>query len=91
MDNFIEKFFRNELYDEMHKGMVDFLSSPHIKEGKFAGNEILLNKQNLETVIVYKEYELNDGRYYYTQEAQIWHIPKLLDELAAYKKQLDRA
>jgi len=88
MEKFILSHFEHELYDEMYEAIVYFLSSPHIREGKFNGNEVLLNKLNLDTVIIYKEYELDNGQYKYTDDSQIWDISKLLNRLKKFKAQL---
>jgi hypothetical protein len=77
----IEKYFKDELYQGMYEEMRRFLTSYEIKEGKFEGNEILLNKLNRESVVIYKLYELQDGSYDYCEESSILNIDKLVELL----------
>lgn len=87
MDINIVKFFEHEMSDDLYNAIRDFLSSHHIREGKFAGNEVLLNKLNRQSVIIYKEYEMENGNFeYLSRDAMIYDIPLLLQKLADYKK-----
>lgn len=87
MDKNIAFFFEHEIQDDdLYKSICDFLSSPHIREGKFEGNEVLLNKLNRQTVIIYKEYEMEDGSFLYSQDTIIYDIPLLLKKLKEYKR-----
>jgi hypothetical protein len=91
MDNSIVEFFEYEIQDDdLYNAIYDFLSSPHIREGKFEGNEVLLNKLNRQAVIVYKEYEMENGSYKYSQNAIIYDIPSLLKKLKEYRKLVER-
>lgn len=54
----IDFSFRDELYQEMYDAIRYFLEFKEIREGKFEGNEILIQKLNRETAIIYKEYKL---------------------------------
>ena len=85
MDKRLKDFFESEMYDEMYEEIKKFLLSCHIKEGKFEGNEILLNKLNRDTVIVYQQYELKDGSYDYSRDAIVCHIPVLIKQLEEWK------
>ncbi|MDF2587634.1 MAG: hypothetical protein K0S41_1475 [Anaerocolumna sp.] len=83
MMDIINTFFSGELNQDMYEAMRNFLISPEIREGKFEGNEILINKLNRNTAIVYKEYELKDGSFEYSSEGSICEIDnlvRLLDE-----------
>jgi hypothetical protein len=87
MDKNIVYFFEHEIQNnDLYKVIHDFLSSPHIREGKFEGNEVLLNKLNRQAVIVYKEYEMESESFEYSQNAIIYDIPSLLKKLEEYKK-----
>lgn len=86
MDRNIAQFFETEMSDGMYNAICDFLSSPHIREGKFEGNEVLLNKINRQSVIIYKEYEMGNGVFKYSDVAIIYDIRLLLKKLADYKK-----
>lgn len=89
MDKNIAVFFEHEIQDDdLYKSIYDFLSSSHIREGKFEGNEVLLNKLNRQTVIIYKEYEMEDGSFLYSQDTIIYDIPSLLKKLEEYKRQI---
>lgn len=77
----IDKYFNGELYEEMYESMRNFLTSTEIREGKFEGNEVLINKLNRNTAILYKEYELNDGSLEYSSEASICEIGDLVKML----------
>lgn len=81
MENNVMDYFSGELYKEMIEAIIYFLSSFEIREGKFEGNEILINKLNRETAIIYKEYQLDNGSYEYSRESIICNIPKLLEEI----------
>lgn len=88
MDKILRRWFEFEMYDEMYNEIIHFLSSVEIREGKFEGNEILINKINQETAIVYLEYELQDGTFKYSDDAKIIPIPILIEELKKWKKSL---
>ncbi|MDF2907940.1 MAG: hypothetical protein K0R34_3261, partial [Herbinix sp.] len=51
----IDKYFNGELYQDMYEAIRKFLTSTEIREGKFEGNEVLINKLNRKTAIIYKE------------------------------------
>lgn len=74
-----EKFFESELYPEMYEAMRSFLTAFEIREGKFEGNEVILNKLNRDNVIVYKEYELQDGTCEYSDDSYICNIDELVE------------
>ena len=86
MDQELKRWFRDEMCDEMYREILHFLSSVEIREGKFEGNEILINKLNRDTAILYLEYEMSDGTYEYSQNAKIMHIPTLIYELKKWKE-----
>lgn len=69
----------------MFNEIIHFLSSYEIREGKFEGNEVLIDKINRDTAIVYLEYELADGKYEYSHNAIVVNINKLIDELKEWK------
>ncbi len=48
----------------------------------------MLNKLNRQTVIIYKEYEMEDGSFLYSQDTIIYDIPSLLKKLEEYKRQI---
>lgn len=77
----IESYFDGEMYQEMFEAMRYFLISFEIREGKFEGNEILLNKLNRNDVIIYKEYQMQDGSFNYTENAHIYRIKDIVDIL----------
>jgi hypothetical protein len=77
----IERYFDSEFNKEMYEAIRYFLLSQEIREGKFEGNEVLINKLNRNDVIVYKEYELQDGSFEHTADAQICKIENLIDIL----------
>ena len=67
---------------EMYNSILYFLKSFEIREGKFEANIYLLHKINRDTVIIYQEYELPNGREY-SQEARIFNIKDLLSKIDA--------
>jgi hypothetical protein len=77
----IEKYFKDELHQGLYEEIRSFLTSYEIKEGKYEGNKVLLNKLNTDSVIVYKLYELQDGSYNYCEESGILNIEKLVELL----------
>jgi hypothetical protein len=86
VDNEIVKLFETEMHDEMYNSIIYFLSSFEIREGKFEGNEILIHKIDRDTVILYQEYQLEDGKYERSRKALIYDIKLLLEELRKYKE-----
>lgn len=82
----IAKLFETEMYDDMYDSIIYFLSSLEIREGKFEGNEILIHKIDRDTVILYQEYQLDDGKYERSRKALIYDIKLLLEELSKYKE-----
>lgn len=85
-EKILKRFFETELYDEMYQEIVHFLSSPHIREGVFEGNEVLIRKLNRDTAIVYLEYLMDNEPSRYSDEAKIIEIPALLEQLRDWKK-----
>ncbi len=81
----IQKYFQNEIDNGMFDEIIHFLSSYEIREGKFEGNEVLIDKINRDTAVVYLEYELADGKYEYSRDAIVVNINKLIDELQEWK------
>ena len=86
MNKEIAKLFETEMYDDMYDSIIYFLSSLEIREGKFEGNEILIHKIDRDTVILYQEYQLDDGKYERSRKALIYDIKLLLEELSKYKE-----
>ncbi|OOM68035.1 hypothetical protein [Clostridium sp. BL-8] len=86
MDKEIVKLFKTEMYDDMYNAIIYFLSSLEIREGKFEGNEILIHKIDRDTVILYQEYKLDNGKYERSRNALIYDIKLLLEELRKYKE-----
>lgn len=84
----IQKYFQNEMDNGMFDEIIHFLSSHEIREGKFEGNEVLIDKINRNTAVVYLEYELADGKYEYSRDAMVVDIPQLIDELKEWKNKL---
>lgn len=81
----IQKYFENEMDNGMFNEIIHFLSSYEIREGKFEGNEVLIDKINRDTAVVYLEYELADGKYEYSRDVMVVNIPQLIDELKEWK------
>ncbi|NOW90651.1 hypothetical protein BCD91_002674 [Clostridium beijerinckii] len=86
MDKEIAKLFETEMYDDMYNAIIYFLSSLEIREGKFERNEILIHKIDRDTVILYQEYQLDNGKYERSRKALIYDIKLLLEELRKYKE-----
>lgn len=86
MDKELKRWFDAELYDEMYNEILHFLLSAEIREGKFEGNEVLINKINRDTAIVYQEYELQNGTFEYSRNAKIMPISSLISELKKWKQ-----
>lgn len=84
----VGNYFKSEMYDEMYNAIIYFLLSCEIREGKFEGNEVLINKIDRKTALVYKEYELQDGWFEYSHNAKIYDIKQLIILLNEYKNNL---
>ncbi len=77
-------------HQEMYNEIRCFLTSYNIREGKYEGNEYLINKLSRDTVIIYQEYDTPEG-WIYSQDARVCDIKKLIEEIdkAAKKEGLN--
>ncbi len=63
--NLIEKFLSVELdYQEMYDEIINFITSFHIRNGEFEGNEYIINKMDRDNFIIYLEYDYSNNPYY---------------------------
>ncbi len=72
----------------MYAEIMHFLESPHIRQGQFEGNELIINKINSDYVILYFEYEPQTGKFEYGRGSEIVYIPTLISKLKEYKASL---
>lgn len=55
-------FLRSEINSqELYETILQFVLSPHIRNGEFEGNEYIIKKMDLTNFFVYPEYEYPDG------------------------------
>ena len=85
--NILEGFLETEIeltntfeHQGMYRAILDFLTSSHIREGKFECNEYLITKLNLGSVIICQDYELYDKQSA-PLDAVIIPIPLLLEKI----------
>lgn len=63
--NLIEKFLLVELdYKEMYDEIINFITSFHIRNGEFEGNEYIIKKMDRDNFIIYLEYDYSNNPYY---------------------------
>ena len=68
-----------ELYDEI----VHFVTSVHIRQGDFEGNEFVIKKIDSDNFIIFSEYELSSGVREIHAATAIFRLP-LIDAVNEY-------
>ena len=59
----MEKFLQAEIYpDGMYEEIINFITSFHVRNGEFEGNEYIIKKMDHINFLVFSEYVLQDGR-----------------------------
>ena len=60
--NVIEGFLQAEINtQELYEDIINFITSLHVRNGEFEGNEYIIKKMDQTNFIVFPEYEDGDG------------------------------
>lgn len=60
--NVLERFLQAEINtQELYDDMISFITSFHIRNGEFEGNEFIIKKMDQTNFIIFPEYEVEDG------------------------------
>ena len=60
--NVMEGFLQSEIKtQEMYEEIMNFITSYHVRNGEFEGNEFIIKKMDQTNFIIFPEYEDEDG------------------------------
>lgn len=60
--NVMEGFLRSEINtQELYDDIMNFITSYHVRNGEFEGNEYIIKKMDQTNFIIFPEYEDEDG------------------------------
>ncbi len=60
--NVMEEFLQAEINtQELYEDIINFITSFHIRNGEFEGNEYVIKKMDQTNFIIFPEYESEDG------------------------------
>lgn len=60
--NVLERFLQSEINtQELYDDIISFITSFHIRNGEFEGNEFVIKKMDQTNYIIFPEYEDEDG------------------------------
>ncbi len=60
--NVLEGFLDSEImYQELYDDIISFITSFHIRNGEFEGNEYIIKKMDQTNYIIFPEYEYENG------------------------------
>jgi len=60
--NALERFLQSEINtQELYEDIISFITSYHIRNGEFEGNEYIIKKMDQTNFIIFPEYEYEDG------------------------------
>lgn len=65
-----ESFLQSEINtQELYNDIMDFITSNHVRNGEFEGNEYVIKKMDQINFIIFPEYDVEGGREIHAAEA----------------------
>ena len=88
MMDVIKGFLESEINtQELYEDIIDFVTSYHIRNGEFEGNEYIIKKMDQTNFIIFPEYECEDGEREIHAATAIYrnNLIKVINEYALIK------